>query len=86
MSKYHWLLTVKLTTGELAIVAMRDSAPGPGDLVELEDGALATVVTKEIFTDYGIAYQAATAIEPPRKVVCWYERNEIEEDSSDVPA
>ena len=85
MSTYHWLLTVKLSGGDLAIAAMSNHAPDPGDLVELEGGALATVVTKSIFTDYDDEYRAATAIVKPLKVVRWYEQKPVEEDAQNAP-
>jgi hypothetical protein len=82
MSNYHWLITIKLSDGALAIASLTGSSPDPGDMVELEDGTLATVVTKSIFSDYDQEYQAATAIVPPRKVACWYERKEVKEPAN----
>ena len=84
MSNYHWLLTVKHSDGALDIAAVKEHAPDPGDLVRLDDGALATVITKSIFTDYGEEYQHATAIVEPKKITAWYEYRPVEEDFDDA--
>ena len=85
MSNYHRLLTVKFSGGDLAIAEITDRAPDPGDLVELEDGTIATVVTRALFTQGDAEYQAVTAIVQPLKVTCWYERNPVKEAGEDVP-
>ena len=84
MNNYHWLLTVQHSDGALDIAAVKGHAPAPGDLVRLDDGALATVITKSIFTDYEEEYQRATAIVEPKKITGWYEYRPVEEDSPDA--
>lgn len=84
MSNYHWMLTVKLSGGDLAIAAISSHAPDPGDLVELEGGTLATVVMRSLYGGCDDAeYLATVAVVKPMKVTCWYSRNHIEEDAAD---
>ena len=84
MTKYRWLLTVKLCGGDLAIAQTTDLAPSPGDLVELENGTIATVVIRSVYTDDEAEYQASTAIVQPQKVVCCYERRPYPEENNDA--
>lgn len=84
MSNYHWLLTVLTGNGTLDMAAMPGPAPDPGDLVLLEDGSIATVVTKSIFTDHSEEYQAAISFVKPKNVSCWYERKPVKE-AADAP-
>lgn len=83
MSNYTWLLTVKAGDA-LQIASIKNSAPNPGDLVELEGGALATVVTRSLYSELDDAeYQKSVAVATPRKVVAYYSRHAVEEGSNE---
>lgn len=83
MSNYVWLLTVKVGN-DLCIARVRSSSPDPGDLVELEDGTLAVVVTRSLYSGSEDAeYQKSVAVATPRKVVAYYNRHVVEEDTNE---
>lgn len=80
MSNYNWLLTVKVGDA-LQIASIQNGAPDPGELVELEDGTLAVVVMRSIYSGLeDNEYKKSIAIAPPKKVVAYYNRHTVEED------
>lgn len=84
MNDYCWLLTVKVGD-TLCVASIRDGSPAPGDLVELEGGALATVVTRSLYSELDDAeYQKSVAVATPRKVVAYYSRHAVEEGSNET--
>lgn len=83
MSNYIWLLTVK-SGDTLQIASVKDSCPNPGDLVELEDGTLAVVVMRMICSGPEDAeYQSTAAIVTPKRVVAYYSRYAIKEETNE---
>lgn len=81
MNNFIWLLTVK-AGDTLQIASIKNNAPNAGDLVELEDGTLAVVVMRSIYSGTkDTEYQSSVSVVPPKRVVACYNRYTVEEET-----